>query len=239
MSLVTPAVLPSSRADLEEKLKLFASFPPVSRIQVDVVDGDFAAPASWPYSAPEEFAYMQKRGETLPYLDRISYEADLMCRDAEGAVGAWIALGASRFTLHVESTTDLPQLLRQVRRRYGAGADFASELIAFGVALHIASDLARIEPVIGEIQYVQFMGIARIGRQGELLDERVYENVRICRERYPDLPLQVDGGVTLENARKLVALGITNLVIGSGLLRSKDPLSTLTAFEAFRNPYGV
>lgn len=233
MSFVVPAVLPSGRKDLEEKLRLFSSFPSVSRVQIDVVDGKFAAPPSWPYNAPGEMERMRAEHELLPYLERISYEIDLMCYDAEEAVGAWAELGATRFTLHAEATTDLPRLLAAVRTRYGA------DLIAFGVALNVASDLALLSPVLGELQYVQFMGIAQIGRQGEPFDEGVYENVRVFRERNPNIPIQVDGGVALTNAKKLAALGVDNLVIGSGLLRAADPLSTLAALEALQTPYGV
>ena len=42
MSLIVPAVLPSSLEDLKEKLALFAKLPAVSRVQIDVVDGKFA-----------------------------------------------------------------------------------------------------------------------------------------------------------------------------------------------------
>src|SRR5674476_869890 len=105
MSLVVPAVLPTSREDLEEKLALFARISSVERVQIDVVDGKFATPASWPYSAkatqgtpyPELEAMVQK-GEMLPYLDHLAYEIDLMCLDVEQAAEAWLALGASRLT---------------------------------------------------------------------------------------------------------------------------------------------
>ena len=83
------------------------------------------------------------------------------------------------------------------------------------------------------------MGIARIGRQGEPFDERVYEQVRVFRERHPDLPVQVDGGVSLKNAKKLLALGVSTLVIGSGILRAEDPITAVTAFENLETPFGV
>ena len=66
MGLVVPAVLASSRKDFEEKLALFAQLPSVSRIQIDVVDGRFASPASWPYTAGAELGGMVERGDMLP-----------------------------------------------------------------------------------------------------------------------------------------------------------------------------
>lgn len=239
MSIVVPAVLPSSREDLEEKFALFARIPSVSRIQIDVVDGRFASPASWPYTAPQELETMVQKGEMLPHLDRIAYEIDLMCLDAERDAAKWLALGATRLTFHAETATDLPRLLAGARRRYGAGAGFIPGLVSFGLALNIASDLALIEPCLGEIDYIQFMGIARIGRQGQPFDRRVLEKVRVFHGRHPEVSLQVDGGVSLESARELIALGVSGLVVGSGILRASDPAAALAAFENLRNPYGV
>lgn len=239
MGLIVPAVLPSSRKDLEEKLALIASIPPVSRVQIDVVDGKFANPASYPYTDLKEFRAMVQKGEMLPHLDRFAYEIDLMCIDAERMAQAWLALGATRFTFHAESTTDLGRLLSSARKRYGAGDGFAPGLISFGIALNIASDLSLIEQNLSEIEYVQFMGIARIGRQGQPFDNRIFEKLKVFHARHPKLVLQVDGGVSLENARRLLALGASNLVVGSALLLASDPVDAFAMFEALQGPYGV
>ncbi|OGG41167.1 hypothetical protein A2118_02410 [Candidatus Kaiserbacteria bacterium GWA2_50_9] len=240
MSIVVPAVLPSSREDLNEKLAFFAGIPSVNRIQIDVVDGRFAAPASWPFSAeatqgkPTELETLVQKKEMLPHLDRIEYEIDLMCLDAELAAASWLTLGATRLTFHAETTTNLPRLLASAERRYGDGG-----VVSFGLALNIASDLALIEQCIGSIHYVQFMGINRIGRQGQPFDERVYEKVRIFHSRHPNIPIQVDGGISLERAKKLLSLDVSNLVIGSSILKAGDPVAALASFEALVTPYGV
>ncbi|MHB8860377.1 MAG: beta/alpha barrel domain-containing protein [Minisyncoccota bacterium] len=231
MSLVVPAVLPASKEDLDQKLALFASLPSVSRIQIDAVDGKFASPASWPYNAPAEMRALVERGDMLPELDRITYEIDLMCLDADVAASAWLALGASRLTFHAESAIDLSRLLDSTRCRYG------DDCVSFGLALNLASDLALIEPYVSQIAYVQFMGIATIGRQGQLFDPRVFEKIRAFHARHPELPLQVDGGVTLDSAKKLIALGVSDLVVGSAILRASDPAAAYAAFELLQSPY--
>lgn len=236
MSVIVPAVLPVSRDDLEEKLARLATIPAVSRIQIDVVDGLFASPASWPFSGStgspqatsEELQDMVKRAETLSHLDRIEYEIDLMCFDALRAAEDWLALGASRLTFHAGSTSDISRLFAVARKRYG-------DVVSCGLALTIESDLALVEQVIDRIEYVQFMGIAKIGRQGQPFDERVLEQVRVFRERYPGIPLQVDGGVSLGNAKKLFALGVANIVVGSALLRASDPTFVFAQFESLHN----
>lgn len=247
MGLIVPAVLPTSREDLEEKLALLSRIHSVSRVQIDVVDGRFASPASWPYSdstgspqaASKELKSMVARGEMLPHLDRFAYEIDLMCTDAEQAAESWLALGATRLTFHAESTTDIGRLLAGARRRYGAGDGFAPELISFGVAINLASDLALLEPCLRDVEYVQFMGIARIGKQGQPFDRRVFEKLKVFHAKHPKLVLQVDGGVSPENAHRLLALGVSNLVVGSALLKAHDIAGTFATLEALQTPYGV
>lgn len=233
MSIVVPAVLPPSLADLEEKLGRITLFPSVSRVQIDVVDGRFATPASWPYTAPQEIRDMIARGEMLPKLDRIEYEMDLMCNDAEVMAGEWLSLGASRLTFHAESTTDLSRLLASARKKYG------DDFITFGLALDIASDLSLIEPYLPQVGYVQFMGIATIGRQGQPFDRRVLGKVRSFRSRHPEIPVQIDGGVSLETAPGLIALGVSNLIVGSAILRAANPSAEVAKFEALATPFGM
>lgn len=243
MGLVVPAVLPYSKQELDEGLALFARIPSVSRVQIDVVDGNFVSPASWPYSAeaakgtPSELEVMLQKGEMLPHLDRLEYEIDLMCLDAGTAAGAWLALGATRLIFHAESATDVPRLLASAKKRYGANG-FAP-LVSFGLALNIASDIALIEPCLDEIEFVQFMGIAQIGKQGQPFDRRVFEKVRAFKSKHPGFPVQVDGGISLDSAKELVALGVDNLVIGSGILRAGNPAATVAAFEELQSLYGV
>lgn len=234
MGLVVPAVLPASRAELEKKLKVLTRIPSIHRIQIDAVDGRFATPASWPYTAEGELGRAAEQGEMLPELGRLEYEIDLMCLDALTSAGAWLALGASRLTFHAESAPDLPRLLTSARKRYGS--DLVPGPVSFGLALNLSSDIALIEPCLGLVSYIQCMGVARIGRQGQPFDERVYEKVRVLRERYPEIPLQVDGGVSLTNAKKLVALGVSALVVGSAIVGVENPVAALGAFEALAVP---
>lgn len=230
MSILVPAVLPTSREDLEEKIALFATFPGVSRVQIDTVDGKFIAPASWPYTDSVGWRAMRAEGGHLPSLDRFQYEIDLMNFDAERAGDEWLALGATRLTFHAESATDLPLLLARTHARHGTERGFAPGLLSLGIALNLASDLALIEPALAHADFVQFMGIARIGRQHEPFDRRVFERIRAFRRRHPDIPMQVDGGVSLEHARELLALGVSNVIVGSAILRAPDPRAAAAAF---------
>lgn len=240
MSLVVPAVLPSSRADLAEKLERFAKMPKVARVQIDVVDGRFATPASWPYSAKAtqgtpypELEAMVQGSEMLPHLGPIEYEIDLMCLDADRAAGEWLALGASRLTFHLESIIHPRHFFESVHARYGG------EFLSFGIALNISTDLASLEPYLPYISYVQFMGIDTIGRQGQPFNRYTLDKVGRFRKEHPEIAVQVDGGVSLPNAQELVALGVTNLIVGSDLLHASDPVAEMEKFESLRSPFGV
>lgn len=236
MGSIVPAVLASSREDFDEKLALLVRIPQVSRIQIDVVDTHFAAHASWPYATPaqsHDFSLQSDRNDKkLLALDHIAYEIDLMCLDAEAAAHAWLARGATRLTFHAESAIDLRQFLTLVRNQQG-------NPVSLGLALNIESDLALLEPGLGEVEYVQFMGIARIGAQGQPFDPRVLEKLRLFHARHPEVALQVDGGVSLENAPSLLALGVSTLVVGSGIVGADDPAAAFGAFEALQNSFRV
>lgn len=239
MGLLVPAVLPTSREDFEAKLALFDQMDGVSRVQIDSVDGKFAKPASWPYTDPKGLAALGGPDGMLPRIERFEYEIDLMVLDPDRAGGEWLERGATRLTFHAESTTNLERLLAHMHERHTPGARVVPGLVAFGIALNIDTDLALIESSLAQADYVQFMGIARIGRQSQPFDARVYERVRAFRRRHPDLPVQIDGGVKLAEARKLASLGVANVIVGSGLLRAPDPVAAAIAFDDLTSPYGV
>jgi len=240
MSVIVPAVLPQSREDLEEKLALFSKHTDADMVQIDVVDGRFAKPASWPYAnGSKEFAAMIARGETLPYLGRFRYEVDLMTSDPEQVTGLWIAAGVSRITVHAESTTYLPKIITDLVRKYGYDRDFAPGLLSFGLAIGIATDLALVEQYLEYLNYVQFMGIAAIGKQGQPFDTRVIQKIATFRKRHPTVEIQVDGGVTKQTAPLLLAAGVDRLIVGHVLLQAKDMREEYEELSAFALRYGT
>ena len=240
MGVIIPAVLPSSRRDLEEKLARFSAETDADTVQIDIVDGRFAKPASWPYAnGSEEFAAASARGETLPYLGRFRYEVDLMTSDPERVMGLWIATGASRITVHAESTTYLPMIVADLARTYGYDRDFSPDLLSFGLAIGSATDLALVEQYLEHLNYVQFMGIAAIGKQGEPFDRRVVQKIIAFRKRHPDVDIQVDGGVTKQTAPLLLSAGVDHLIVGHALLQAKDMRKEYEELSALAERYGT
>lgn len=234
MATIVPAILPTSRYDLEEKLLRLRDI--TEDVQIDIVDGKFAAPASWPYSeGTDEFA---KNG-TLPAVDDFRCEMDLMVENPEAVTGTWIAAGAVRILAHLESTTYLPRLITDLKEKYGLEKGLAPNLLSFGVALNLDTNPELIEPYLSDIDYVQFMGIRRIGVQGQPFAPEVLHKIAIFRGKHPDIPVQVDGGVTLESAAGLLSAGVSRLIVGSALWRAPDLQEAYDSFVALTETHGL
>lgn len=217
MAIIVPAILPTSRHDLDEKLARLVGI--AQEVQIDIVDGVFASPPTWPYAeAHTEFGDV---GE-LPFLDDFHYEMDLMVKDPELLTGSWISAGATRILAHLESTTYLPRLITDLKVKYGHEKGFASDLLSFGLAVNIETSLELLEPYLAETDYVQFMGIKSIGKQGQPFATEVLNKIAVFHGKHPDMPIQVDGGVNLESASLLLGAGVSRLVVGSALWRAPD-----------------
>jgi ribulose-phosphate 3-epimerase len=234
---IIPAILPVSREDLERRLARLAEAGIEGFVQIDSVDGRFAGRPSWPYTGRGEFAQMLAQGENLPFSSRFRFDIDLMVLGPEQVTGSWIALGASRLSLHVESTSHLPQVIEDLRRRYGHDPSF-SGLLSVGLAIGLSSDPALLEPYLAHADYVQFMGIATIGAQGQPFERRTIERVHAFHQAHPEIPIQVDGGVTRASAPALLAAGASRLVVGHELFEAPDLRAEYDALAALLDRYG-
>jgi ribulose-phosphate 3-epimerase len=216
MATIIPAILPKSRKDLEEKAAALQGL--VEIVQIDAVDGKYVTPACWPYIQQNDpFFQSVENGEMLPYVGELRYEVDMMISDPEKSIGTWLSAGVDRVVLHAESTNYLARVIKEIQVRYGHEKDFAPDLLSLGIAVNIGTDLALIEPFMDDFDYVQFMGIRKIGAQGEPFDENVLRKITAFKKKYYDVPVQVDGGVSLETAPALLSAGVDRLIIGSAI----------------------
>ena len=63
------------------------------------------------------------------------------------------------------------------------------------------------------------------------LDEKIYEKIKILKEKYSDLSIAVDGGVNKSTAPLLIERGVTKLVIGSAIFNTEDIIETIEEFK--------
>lgn len=193
---VVPALLVRSKEALEEgllKLRGVAAW-----VQIDLVGRN----------------YMEGE-ETFPLWEEFSFEVDLMTENQAADAEAAVALGASRVVVHAHR--DALEAL-EAMQKYRAG-DFA---VTVGIALHPDDAPPTLATFDGLYDYVQVMGIASEGAQGQPPDGRAVELVRALRRAYPELVIQVDGAVG-ERVEELVEAGATRLVVGSAIAGAENP----------------
>lgn len=212
---ILPAILPRDFNEIEDKTSLIKGLAPL--VQVDICDGKFVASTTWPYKKRDEnFEAIIHEDRGMPLWEDINYEFDLMIQDpTEDDVRKWLSAGAERIVLHVESSPDLTGVIGVL-----------SGLVEIGLALNIQTPLDVIEKYKDKISFVQFMGIRKVGFQGQAFDDRVLEKIKKAKELYPDLIVQVDGGVSLATAPMLKEAGADRLVAGSVLFNSDNIVDT-------------
>ena len=237
MKLVTPAVLEKEYSVLSEKIERVC--PYVDAVQIDICDGNFTDSKTWPYTGiGPSLEELTNSDEVFPCIDEAKLEVDLMVAQPEKIIGQWIGLGATRIVVHVESTSKISEIISEMKHTYGYDKDFAPGLLSLGLAVSIQTPLSAYEKYLDDIDFIQFMGIATIGKQGQKFDARVLVKIAELRKKYPDQRIQVDGGVSLETAQDLLKAGIDHLVVGSALFGTEDLESTIREFEKTAEQYG-
>lgn len=235
MNLIVPAILPQNRQELESKLLLMAGV--AHDVQIDCVDGKFVGPETWPFLKGRWMNDLFTN-DVLPHADSFTFEVDLMVENPGEIAGKWIDAGATRIVFHATSSPKVLDDIRNIQVRYGHEKNFASGLLSLGLALSSRADLAMLPKFLPYVDFVQFMGIERIGVQGQPFDRRLVEKLRQFRSLYPDVPVQVDGGVSKESAPDLLALGVSRLIVGSALWKCPDPRLAFEELTKLRTQYG-
>lgn len=226
---IIPAIMPVS----------FKSFgvlediiPETDMIQVDVMDGKFTKKSSWPYVGSEldsHFVSILQEDEGFPYWNDLDFEVDLMISNPEKVWRDWVTAGAKRIIFHIESVSNPKELVEYIQKN--AVPKESPLYTEIGFAINLDTPIDLLYPIMDKIDFIQCMGIAEIGVQGNPFDRRVLERLSHLRKMYPELILSVDGGVTLENAKEIVASGANRLAVGSGIFGKEDPLTALMEFK--------
>jgi len=216
---IIPAILPKDFREIEDKISLVHGIAFV--VQVDICDGKFVSSITWPYKKQDAtFEAILKEEKGMPEWEDIDYEFDLMISDpTPDDMRKWLSAGALRIVLHVESSADLFPCINVL-----------NGLTEIGLALNIQTPIDAIEKYKASISYIQLMGITRIGFQGQAFDPRVLQKIKDMKEKYPDLPIQIDGGVSFATAGQLENAGANRLVVGSALFESDNIVDTFNKF---------
>ncbi len=226
---IVPAIMPNSFEELKEQVNSVRGA--VKMVQVHVMDGRFTEKKTWPYiNWPDpDFEKISKEEEGFPFFEELDFEVDLMIKNPESVYYDWVTAGAKRIIIHIESTHDFKTILSDFKSRVpGKDSILHTEL---GLAINIDTPEREIEDFIYEVDFVQCMGIAKIGFQGQEFDERVIEKIKELRQKYPELVISVDGGVSLETAPSLVESGANRLAVGSAIFGNEDVRGVIGEFK--------
>jgi ribulose-phosphate 3-epimerase len=155
-------------------------------------------------------------------------DVHLMIEDPDKFIQTFANLGASVLTVHYEACSHLHRTLQAIR---AAG-------MKAGVALNPHTKVELLEDVIAEIDLVCMMSV-NPGFGGQSFIENTYSKIRRLREiinrRGLDTLIEVDGGVTADNAKQLADAGADILVAGSFVFKSKNPTATISSLSQIAN----
>ena len=152
-------------------------------------------------------------------------DVHLMIVEPDRYIQTFADLGADVLTVHVEACTHLHRSLQSIKAK-GMKA---------GVALNPHTPVASLSHIIADIDLVCLMSV-NPGFGGQSFIEATYEKVRELRtlidENKASTLIEIDGGVTNQNASQLVAAGADVLVAGSYVFSASDPTDTIANLSA-------
>jgi ribulose-phosphate 3-epimerase len=188
-------------------------------LHVDVMDGHFVP----------NLTFGPKMVADLHRATRLPLDVHLMIERPEEWVDRYIEAGAAYVVVHVEAAEDVRGTLARIRQR-GAKA---------GLTLNPETPVGKVLPFIGDLDLLLVMSV-RPGFGGQKFIESALDKLRAVRkaldERRLSAELEVDGGVKLDNAKRVVDAGATVVVAGSAIFEA--PEGVPAAVAKFREALG-
>lgn len=212
--LLAPSILAADFTRLGEAIQL-VNESEADWIHVDVMDGRFVPNIS--------FGMMVT--ETVKGIAEKPLDVHLMIIEPERYIETFRKAGADTITVHYETCPHLHRTVQQIKDT-GARA---------GVALNPHTPVHLLEDLIEDIDMVLIMSV-NPGFGGQKFIYRTIPKIRQLKElisvRNASTLIEVDGGVGLQNAEKLLQAGTDVLVAGSSVFRAKDPRQAIQQLKA-------
>ena len=211
---IAPSVLAADFGNLQRDCEMINNSQ-ADWFHIDVMDGHFVPNIS--YGMPVIQAI--KKHATKPL------DVHLMIDKPERYIEDFAKVGADIITVHYESTVHLHRTLTQIKDS-GCKA---------GVVLNLTTPVSVLEDILPQCYMILLMSI-NPGFGGQKFEEMTYKKVRKLRQMANDQGLnthiEIDGGVTSDNARKLIDAGADVLVAGSFIFKSNEPIKTIADLKA-------
>ena len=182
---------------------------------LDVMDGRFVPNISFGPMLIEFF-----RKATTKICD-----VHLMIEEPEKFTEAFKKAGADILTVHAEACRHLHRNIQQIK---GLG-------MQAGVALNPHTPVDALKDVLADIDLVLIMSV-NPGFGGQSFIPHTINKIKQLRkmidEQSLNVKIEIDGGVTLDNAASIIAAGADVLVAGNTVFRSADPAETIAKLKA-------
>ena len=195
--VVMPSLLNCDFSRVGEQLTILEKAGVVA-VHLDVMDGHFVPNLSY---GPQVIADWRRRTPMF-------FDTHLMIAQPERYIEAYARAGSDSLIVHIETTTNPLELLKQIR----------STGCLVGLSLNPPTPYEAIEPYLSEVDKVLVMSVMP-GFGGQQFEPEVLEKVKRIRASHPALPISIDGGIKSGNAASAVAAGVTQLVVGSAIFR--------------------
>lgn len=197
--ILSPSLLAADFAYLSDEIEKVEQAG-AQYLHLDVMDGRFVPSIS--FGMPVIKALRKE--------SRLTFDAHLMIEEPDRYIREFVDCGADIITVHAEACTHLDRTLDAIR---SAG-------VRAGVALNPATPLSVLDYAAGLADMILLMSV-NPGFGGQRYIPYVTEKIRDLRhildEKGLDTDIQVDGGVTLNNAREVLEAGANILVAGSAV----------------------
>jgi len=211
---IAPSILAADFANLQKEVEMLNASA-ADYIHVDIMDGVFVPNISFGIPVTEAI----HRHATKPL------DVHLMILNPELYVEDFVKAGASIVTVHVEACTHLHRTLQEIKRLG----------VAAGVALNPHTPIELLTEVLEEVDLVCVMSV-NPGFGGQKFIEHSYAKVanlkNLILKKGAKTQIEVDGGVSEQNAKRLVEAGADILVAGSFVFRAPDPIKAIASLKS-------
>jgi len=209
MTIVAPSLLSADFLQLKSACDMLNESD-ADWFHLDVMDGRFVPNISFGMSIIK-----QLRQATTKFLD-----VHLMILEPGKYVEEFKESGADSLTVHFEACTHLHRNIQQIK---------SLEMKA-GVAINPATPVSFLEDIIADIDLVCLMSV-NPGFGGQKFIEHSYQKIKELKSLITasgsSAKIEVDGGVSLDNAKKIIESGADVLVAGNAVFGSENPSETI------------